>query len=189
MIKKLLVNFLGLIYKRRADYKFAYCGKGVVVSEGCTIGNSKNIYLEDYVFIGENCHIYAQGEVIIKRGTILADNVDIRTANHFYDGEDLNLLPFDEKIIVKPVVIGENVWIASHCIILPGVTIGEGAIIAAGAVVTNNVEPMSVVGGVPAKILKYRNKEKYQELKSNDKIFMKEYLTVERKFISSKSKS
>lgn len=70
---------------------------------------------------------------------------------------------FDEYKQVKgySAVIGNDVWIGSHVIILGGVTIGDGAIIAAGAVVTKDVPPYSIVGGVPAKIIRYRFKEDY----------------------------
>lgn len=63
------------------------------------------------------------------------------------------------------VVVGNDVWIGSHVLILGGITIGDGAVIAAGAVVTKDVEPYSIVGGVPAKIIKYRfNKDEIEEL-------------------------
>ena len=135
------------------------------------------------MFIGDRCRIYAQGEVIIRDGAIIADTVDIRTVNHYYDGDDLNYLPFDEKVLISPVVIEENAWVASHVIIMPGVTIGEGAVIAAGSVVTKSVPACAVVGGNPAKVIKYRNKERYEQLKITGKLFMREYRTIERKKI------
>ena len=158
-------------------------GENVFISESCEFGNPENITIEDNVVIGEKCCIFALGEVAIKRGAILADRVDIRTANHYYDGDELNYIPFDEKVIVKPVEIGENVWIASHVLILPGVKIGEGAIVAAGSVVTKDVEPFAVVGGNPAKVIKYRNKERYMELKSKDALFVKDFRRIPRVII------
>jgi acetyltransferase-like isoleucine patch superfamily enzyme len=59
------------------------------------------------------------------------------------------------NLIPKPVVIGKNVWIGANATILPGVTIGDGAVIAAGAVVSKDVEANTVVGGVPAKLIKH----------------------------------
>lgn len=159
-------------------------GKGVVIADDAVFGNAGNIVIDDYVFIGEKTQIYAQGKVHIKRGTIIADHCDIRTANHFYDGSDLDMLPFDERIIVKPVIIGENVWVASHVLIMPGITIGDGAVIAAGSVVTKNVERCEIVGGAPAKHLKYRDVARYERLCSEDRLFMKSYKTNERRIVS-----
>lgn len=158
-------------------------GNNCIIMSGCTFGNADNIILEDDVYIGEETKIYAQGKVIIKRGTIIADSVDIRTANHYYDGSDLNKIPFDEKVLVSPVIIEENVWVAAHVLILPGVKIGEGAVVAGGAVVTKNVPPFAVVAGNPAKIIKYRDSERYLKLKKEDQIFMREYQSIERKLI------
>lgn len=171
---------------KKEDAQFAYRGENVVISPGCQFGNADKIRLESNVFIGEGTCIFAQGGVTIKEGSVLADRVDIRTANHYYDGENLHLLPFDEKVLVSPVIICENVWIASHAIILPGVTVGEGAVVAAGAVVTKDVPPCAVVGGNPAKVLKYRDENRYASLKSRGKLFMKEYETVDRKLVSVK---
>ena len=63
----------------------------------------------------------------------------------------------------KPVIIGNDVWIGANVIILPGTWIGDGAILAAGAVITKNVEPYAIVGGVPAKIIKKRFSDKIIE--------------------------
>ncbi len=152
--------------------KFGAKGDNVVIEPHCKFGFSENIEIGNNVKIGEGTCIFAQGGCVIKDGTILADKVDIRTANHHYDGDDLEMLPFDEKIEAKKVVIEENVWVASNVIILPGVTIGEGAVIAAGAIVTKDVPPLAVMGGNPAKVIKYRNSEKYQELKNSGKQYM-----------------
>lgn len=176
--KKIIANFI------RTDKEAVFGGgENVFIGEKCEFGHPENIVLGSNIWIGDHTNIYAQGKVIIKDGTILADHVDIRTANHYYDGEDLNLLPFDEKILIGTVTIEENVWIASHCVILPGVTIGEGAVIAAGSIVTKSVEPMSVVAGNPAKIVKYRDRERYEKLRKQNCIYMKEYDTLHKKKI------
>ena len=148
-------------------------GENVIIEPNCKFGSPENIELGSNIKIGEGTSIFAQGGCVIKDGSILADKVDIRTANHCYDGDDLSMLPFDERIDTKKVVIEENVWIASNVIILPGVTIGEGAVVGAGAVVTKDVPPFAVVGGNPAKTIKYRNVERYNKLKSSGRQFMK----------------
>lgn len=171
-----LIVYLKRLMKLVVDPKpiqFKSKGVNVIIEPHCEFGNPENIEIGNNVRIGEKTQIIAQGGCIIKDGAILADRVDIRTANHCYDDDQLTMIPFDERLVLKPVIIEENVWIASHTVILPGVTIGEGAVVAAGAIVTKDVPPFAVVGGNPAKIIKYRNKEKYLELKEQGKIFMK----------------
>ena len=165
---KRLINML----KDPQPVEFRSKGNNVRIEPHCKFGFPQNIDIGSDVNIGEGTCIFAQGGCTIKDGSIIADNVDIRTANHHYDGEDLQMLPFDEKLVLKPVTIEENVWIASRAIILPGVTVGEGAVVAAGAVVTKDIPPFAIVGGNPAKVIKYRNEDKYRELKAADKRYM-----------------
>lgn len=162
-----------LIKGNNNEITFKAKGENVKIEASCEFGAPQNIEIGSNVRIGEHSCIYAQGGCTIKDGVILSDRVDIRTANHYYDGDDLTMIPFDDKILLEPVVIEENAWIASHTVILPGVTIGEGAVVAAGAIVTKDVPPFAVVGGNPAKVIKYRDKDKYLELKKQGKIFMK----------------
>lgn len=178
------VNKMKRFFHSRKTIEFGSKGANVVYMDSCVFGHPENIILEDNVYIGENTKIYAQGKVVIKSGAILADTVDIRTANHYYDGEDLNYIPFDEKVMIKPVTIDENVWIASHVLILPGVHIGEGAVVAAGSVVTKDIEPYAVAAGNPAHLIKYRDIERYHKLKKEGKVFMREYHSLPRKLIS-----
>lgn len=180
MIKQLIYK---LIVRRNETLCVKNQGEHCVIMPGCVLGNADNIILGDDVYIGEGTRIYAQGNVTIKNGSILADTVDIRTANHYYDGVDLNMIPFDEKVMISPVTIEENVWVASHVLILPGITIGEGAVVAAGSVVTKDVPPLAVVAGNPARVIKYRNKKRYLKLKREEKIYMKEYYTLDRKLV------
>lgn len=139
-----------------------------------SITEPKNLTLEPYVHIQPRCFLYAAGGGIdIGEGTILANDVMIFSRNHNYDSEDLEYLPYDKKYQNKKVVIGKYVWIGARAMIMAGVHVGDGAIIAAGAVVTKDVPPCAVVGGNPAKILKYRNIEKYETLRASDKGYIK----------------
>ena len=90
----------------------------------------------------------------------------ILTSNHDYEGEEI---PYDSMDIVKDVRIGDFVWIGNRVIILPGVTIGEGAIIQAGAVVVSDIPACAIAGGNPAKVFKYRDKEHFNRLKEEGK--------------------
>lgn len=105
----------------------------------------KNITIGRDVFINSGCHFQDQGGITIGDGSLIGHNVVLATINH-----DLSPLNNRENHYA-PIVIEEHVWIGSNATILPGVTIGRWAVVAAGAVVTKDVEEYTVVGGVPAK--------------------------------------
>ncbi len=108
----------------------------------------KNIHVGKDVFINSGCHFQDQGGIYIGDGTLIGHSVVLATINH--EAEPT----MRASMHTKPIVLGKNVWVGSHATILPGVTVGDGAIVAAGAVVTKDVPPGTVVGGVPAKIIK-----------------------------------
>ena len=108
----------------------------------------KNITIGKDVFINSGCHFQDQGGIEIGDGALIGHNVVLATINH-----DLNPKE-NRKNHYAPIKIGAHVWIGSNATILPGVTIGDWAVVAAGAVVTQDVPTMTVVGGVPAKMLK-----------------------------------
>lgn len=151
---------------------FKKLGNNVEVLRG-TIAFSENIEIGDNVYIGPESYIFAQGGISIGSGTILGPRVTILTNNHHYDGEDLESVPYDGKNILAKVTIGENVWIGANTSIVPGITVGEGAIIAMGSVVTRNVPKYAVAGGNPAEVIKYRDINRYEELKADSKIYLK----------------
>lgn len=108
----------------------------------------KNIRIGRRVFINSGCKFQDQGGIVIGDDVLVGHNCVIATLNHVDDPENrADMLP-------KPVRIADKVWIGANVTILPGVTVGEGAILAAGAVVTKDVAPRTVVGGVPARILR-----------------------------------
>ncbi|MGN0847112.1 MAG: DapH/DapD/GlmU-related protein [Kiritimatiellia bacterium] len=108
----------------------------------------KNTHVGKRVFVNAGCQFQDQGGVWIGDDVLIGPQTVIATLNHAQDPDDR------ASMWAKPVRIGSRVWIGAHVTILPGVTIGEGAIVAAGAVVAKDVPPRTVVGGVPAKILK-----------------------------------
>lgn len=108
----------------------------------------RNIHVGRDVFINSCCHFQDQGGIYIGDGTLIGHNVVLATLNH-------GQLPDNRHdLLPSPIFIGKNVWIGASAVVLPGVTIGDGAIVAAGAVVTKDVPPNTVVGGVPARKLK-----------------------------------
>lgn len=116
------------------------------IGEGLIIG--------DNVGIAQNCFIQVRGEVIIGNYVIIGPNVSIFSENHIYSNPELPISAQGEER--RGVIIGNGVWIGTRSVILDGVTLGENSIVAAGAVVNKDVPPYSIVGGVPAKILKFR---------------------------------
>ena len=126
------------------------------------------MFLGDHVNFN-GCRIHGNGELEIGSFFHSGSNLLIFTSDHNYI--NAKSIPYDEIIIKKKTVIKDFVWIGSNVILLPGITIGEGAIVGAGAVVTKNVPKCAIVGGNPAKILKYRNSEHYDKLKNQKKFF------------------
>ena len=111
----------------------------------------KNITLGKNVFINSGWHFQDQGGIIIGDDVLIGHNVVLATLNHdFAPDQRGNLHP-------APVIIKDRVWIGSSVTVLPGVTIGENAIVAAGATVTKDVPANTVVAGVPAKAIKKIN--------------------------------
>lgn len=117
---------------------------------------------------------------------MISDRCEIRTANHNYNSMDLEYLPYDEKVVCKPVIIEKNCWIGTSSLILPGVTIQEGAVIGAGSVVTKDIPKCAVVGGNPARILKYRDENIYQKLASENKQIVRIFDSYKRIKINAK---
>lgn len=120
-------------------------GSNVTVSFGCRLGN--------HVTVNEDCRL---ASISVEDHVMIAPGLYTIIRNHEYKSMDI---PIDEQGYFKetPPRIGRNVWIGARVILLPGVVIGEGAILAVGAVVTKDVPPFAVVGGVPATIIRYRN--------------------------------
>lgn len=106
--------------------------------------------------------ILGDGSVTIGSNFHSGTECMIITQNHNYEG---TCIPYDATYVLKHIVIGDNVWFGNRVIVTGSITIGEGAIIAAGSVVCKDVPPLAIVGGNPAKVIKYRNKEHYFDLK------------------------
>lgn len=126
-------------------------GAGCRIGRGCflTAGNGK-LELANNVAISPLCNIGADnGEIIIGGNVAIGPGTVIRAANHRFTSRDMPIMGQGHE--PGRVKIEEDVWIGANCVILPDVTIGRGAIVGAGAVVTRNVGPYVIVGGVPAR--------------------------------------
>ena len=135
----------------KSDKRLKSCGKDVNIEQGAVF--SARVSLGDYSGIGINARIH--GTCTIGHHVMMGTDVVVLTRNHAFDRTDIPIMEqgFQEE---RPVTIGNDVWIGDRVIILPGVTVGDGSILAAGAVVTHDVPPYAVVAGVPAKVIKMR---------------------------------
>ncbi len=129
------------------------CGKGVNIEHGAFFASGNGITVGDHSGIGLNCRV--AGPLAIGNDVMMAPNVTIVTQNH--EVSDLSRPMRLQTAPKQKVTVGNDVWIGTNVVIMPGVTVGNGVIIGAGAVVTKDVPDYAVVGGVPAKIIKFRN--------------------------------
>lgn len=129
-------------------------GTNCNISTGCKILSPNNIFLENNVGIARDVTIDGRGTVKIGDDSIIGFESIILTSTHNSNRTDIPIRK--QGMFCNPVNIGKNVWIGTRVIILPGIDIGDGAIIGANAVVTKDVLPNTIVGGIPAKFIKYR---------------------------------
>lgn len=108
----------------------------------------KNITIGKNVFINADCKFQDQGGIYIDDGALIGHGVVLATLNHDMDPEKR------QQLHPAPIHIGKNVWIGANSVVCSGVTIGDNAVVAAGAVVVKDVEANTVVGGVPAKMIR-----------------------------------
>lgn len=110
------------------------------------IDMASGLEVGENVFINYNCSMMSCGGITIEDGVQIGPNVMLVTTNHDFAKR--------EWVLHKPIVIKKGAWIGGRSLILPGVTVGENAVVAGGAVVTKDVEPNTIVGGNPAKVIK-----------------------------------
>lgn len=133
---------------------FDKCGCNINIEKGCDFGRGNGIIIGNNSGIGIRCQI--RGPLEIGNDVMMGPDVIILTHTHNCDRTDIPM-NIQGSPQPKKVIIGNDVWIGTRVIIMPGIKIGNGVIIGAGAVVTKDVPDYAIVGGIPAKILKYRN--------------------------------
>ena len=138
-------------------------GAKLVIGSNCTIKENSyflltkpNPYLQigDYVGIGRNCYIAIKDHLEIGSYTRIGPNVTTLDQDHTYEKSDLIM---NQHADIQKVKIGKDVWIGANAIVLKGITIGDGAILGAGSVVTKDIPPYEIWAGVPAKFIKERS--------------------------------
>ena len=150
----------------------------VIFETGLRIEYPKNLELGSDSYFGFDCKIYSsefskvkigsgcqfnsnvmingrgKGTIVIGNNVLIGPNVVLRSSDHSFDSLSERIC--NQGMNDGYIVVKDDVWIGSNCVILKNITIGKGSVIAAGAVVTKDIKPYSVVGGVPAKIIKKR---------------------------------
>jgi putative colanic acid biosynthesis acetyltransferase WcaF len=127
----------------------ARIGKGVHVYPSATVWAPWNLHMEDRSTLGPGVNCYSVGPIFIGANTTVSQNAHLCSAGH--DIEDVRF-----RLTTRPIRIGSNAWVAADAFVGPGVSIGEGAVVGARAAVFKPVDPWTVVGGNPAKVLKKR---------------------------------
>ncbi len=134
----------------------ANCGKNFRVGVGARIRNPALVSVGSNCYLGEDAHLYPWNEkIVIGNNVLIAAGAKIISRNHAF--EKLGLPISSSGYNNQPIIIDDDVWIGFNVVILAGVTIGRGSIIGANAVVTKNIEPYSIMGGVPARLIRKRN--------------------------------
>jgi acetyltransferase-like isoleucine patch superfamily enzyme len=142
--------------------------QGIVFGDRCTVGRLASIRptnvlidepgegmrMGDHSNIGSYCYIGCSGFVSIGSGVMMGQRVNLLAENHNYERTDRPMK--DQGITRGSIIIEDDCWLGAGCSVLAGVRIGHGSIIAAGAVVTKDVPPLSIVGGVPARVIRQR---------------------------------
>lgn len=131
--------------------RFARVGERVSLRFPMVVYDPEKISIGSFVDIGENVVIRGGGNISIGSHVLIAAGSVVTSVGHPEQP------PRWGKTVAGPIVIGDEVWIGANAVVLPGTTIGNGAIVAAGAVVTRDVPPYSIVAGVPARVIKQIN--------------------------------
>jgi len=155
---KLIIKEIRMWYLRTFRYRLISCESGSYIGYRVHI-RPQCVSLGDHCFIGSEC--WLASKATIGNFVMLAGRVAFVGGDHRFDipGTPSIEAPRDEN---KIIIIEDDVWIGYGCTIMHGVRIGEGSIVAAGSVVTKNVEPYSIVGGVPATLLHQRFNDEEQ---------------------------
>lgn len=149
-----LLNVMGEAQAKNIASQLGSCGRNLKLFYPLCVYGAANITVGDDVSIGAFTHIWGNGGLYIGNRVMIASNNAITTLTHDHSAETPK-----ETLVQRPIIIQDDVWIGTHSTILPGVTLGRGCVVGAGAVVTHDVEPYAIVTGVPATLLKFREIE------------------------------
>ena len=156
------------IYNYLAHRTGADLGKNVRFN-GPFFGLSSHVCVKEGASFNHNVRFIGGGRVSVGRYVHVAQNVTFISSNHDYDNGEA--IPYGRKKVNREIVIEDFVWIGHGVLVMPGVVIGEGSVVAAGSVVTRSVEPCAVAGGNPAIVIKSRDIDHFNTLKSSGRYY------------------
>ncbi len=145
------MRYLRLAETRQLAQRFKFCGEKVDIYSPVYISAPEKLHVGDRVSMAPFVHIWADGGLYIGNRVMIGSHAAVTSLTH-----DYKAIRMQDTVVRRPIIIEDDVWVGTHAVIMPGVTIGQGAVIGAGAVVTKDVEPMSVIVGVPGELLKMR---------------------------------
>lgn len=151
-IMNYIIAFCPFLFIRKIYMKIfgVHLGKRSIIDMGYFILSPNKLHIGNHCHINHQCMLDARGKIVIGNNVSISHYVKLISAGHNY-----NSINFD--YVEAPIIISDNVWIGINATILKGVTINEGAVIAAGAIVTKDCEPYGVYAGIPAKKIASRN--------------------------------
>lgn len=150
-----------------APDRFKHIGNNTVIQPRVQITYPSRVWLGNWTTIQNETFINSIGGLHVGDYVGIAYRSTILTFNHAY--RNAEAIPFDNRIFLQPVIIRDFAWIGFNSCIMPGIEIGEGAIISMGSVVTKNVPPMAIVMGNPATVIGHRSQEHFDKCKAEAK--------------------
>jgi acetyltransferase-like isoleucine patch superfamily enzyme len=146
------------IRQRFLKAHLAHLGDNSIVSDHVKIISYKNVWIGSNVSVANQVILDGRGGLYLGDGCLIGFQTIFITCTH--KSEQLDLPVHHQGFYSKPITVGKNTWLGARCTILPGVTIGDSAIIAAGSVITKDIPPGVVAAGVPCRVISQRRKPK-----------------------------
>ncbi len=153
--------------RRKSKEQIRFCGENTKIEENVAISWPSRLSIGRHCLIQRDCILHSMGGIHIGDYVGIGSRSVLVSFSHNYLRPEY--LPYDKMITLKPIIIRNFVWIGFATNIMPGVEIGEGAIVGMGSTVTKSVPPLAIVAGNPAEIIGYRNKNQYDRCKADRK--------------------
>lgn len=157
-------EFLRYLQRKERITSLNYCGDNTLIETRVSITHPSRMRIGKWCTVQANTLLATMGGLYVGDYVGIGYNTTIVTFNHNY--RKSKSIPYDDKVFLHPVVIRDYAWIGWDVKIMPGVEIGEGAIVSMGSVVAKDVPPRAIVSGNPAEIIGYRSEEHFEECRS-----------------------